>query len=294
LGIIGSFGARLAESEARRYSRQKPQSQPPGLGFSPGFFECQQGSVLDVFVAASTRSFVEKSFAEACFLLDDLGFDKLELHFSTVRDHLNLGKILREPDAFLTHFRDSTRLSPIAINVEEETPTEDLKGLSRLAKQLRIAQITIPAARLGTPFNSEVDRLRDCLKIGNQDGVRMSIQIKTGHLTEDPDTAVELCRAAPGLGLTLDPSYLLCGPLHREDVESLYPYAFHAHLRDSTPELLQIPMGLGQIDFSRLISNLERYKYQRALSVELIPELMPLDQRPIELRKIRMLLETLL
>lgn len=249
---------------------------------------------LDVFVAASTKSFIEKPFAEACFLLDDLGFDKLELHFSTDRDHLNLGRVLRDPDAFLTQFRDATRLTPIALSIDEEIPSDSLKSLSRLAKLLRVAQITIPAARLGTPFNSEVDRLRDCLKICNEDGVRVSIKIKIGHLTEDPDTAIELCRAAKGLGLTLDPSYLLCGPLHRDDVEALYPHTFHAHLRDSTPELLQVPMGLGQIDFSRLITQLERCQYNRALSVELIPELIPMDQRAIELRKIRMLLETLL
>ena len=247
-----------------------------------------------MFVAASTKSFIEKPFAEACFLLDDLGFDKLELHFSSDGEHLNLGKALREPEAFLTQFRDATRLTPIALCVDEEISTESLKSLSRLAKLLRVAQITLPAARLGTPFNSEVDRLRDCLKVGNEDGVRISIKTKIGHLTEDPDTAIELCRAAPGLGLTLDPSYLLCGPLHRDDVESLYPHTFHVHLRDSSPDALQVPMGLGQIDFSRLVTHLERVRYNRALSVELIPELIPVDQRAIELRKIRMLLETLL
>lgn len=247
-----------------------------------------------MFVAASTKSFIEKPFAEACFLLDDLGFDKLELHFSADREHLNLEKILREPEAFLTQFRDATRLTPIAICVDEEISNESLKLLSRLAKLLRVAQITLSAARLGTPFNSEVDRLRDCLKIGNEAGVRISIKTKTGHLTEDPDTAVELCRAAPGLGLTLDPSYLLCGPMRRDDVESLYPHTLHVHLRDSSPDALQVPMGLGQIDFSRLVTHLERVRYNRALSVELIPELIPLEQRAIELRKIRMLVETLL
>ena len=247
-----------------------------------------------MFVAASTRNFVEKPFAEACYILDDLGFDKIELWFDDKHDHLNYRQILKDPDSFVARFRDATRLSPIAISVDDEVPSDMLRGISKLAKQLRIAQITLPAAKLGTPFNSEVDRLRDCLKICSADGVRVSIKIQTGHLTEDPDTAVELCRAAPGVGLTLDPSYLLCGPRKTEDCEQVYPYVFHVHLRDSNPDAIQVPMGLGQIDFSRMVAQLERHKYVRALSVELIPDLMPIDQRHIELRKIRYLMETLL
>jgi sugar phosphate isomerase/epimerase len=66
------------------------------------------------------------------------------------------------------------------------------------------------------------------------------------------------------------------------------------HLRDTTPEQVQVRIGLGEIDYSRLISQLNRHKYARALSVDLFPELLPENQRPIELRKMRLLLESLL
>ncbi|MGQ0636109.1 MAG: sugar phosphate isomerase/epimerase family protein [Planctomycetaceae bacterium] len=247
-----------------------------------------------MFVAASTRCFSDKPFVEAAFLLDDLEYDKLELWLDEGSSHLKPSEVVADPEGFCTRYREWTRLSPVAICLESEVDPAWFALLTRAAKQLRVAQITISAARLGTPFNSEIDRLRELLKIASEDGVLLSIKTKTGHLTEDPHTAVELCQAAPGLGITLDPSYLLCGPHRGGNYDQVFPYVQHVHLRDSTPDQVQVPVGLGQIDYSRLISQLERVKYNRALSVEVLPELGDDQSRPIELRKIRLLLESLL
>ena len=209
-------------------------------------------------------------------------------------DHLRPSEVLRDPDRFCARYREVSRLVPVALCVENEISTSDFAILTRAAKQLRIAQITLPASKLGTPFNSEIDRLRDLLRIASQDGILVSIKTKTGHLTEDPHTAVELCQAARGLGLTLDPSYYVCGPHRGGNYDQVFPYVHHVHLRDTNPDQLQVPVGLGQTDYSRLISQLERVKYTRALSVEILPELCDLADRPIELRKMRLLLESLL
>jgi sugar phosphate isomerase/epimerase len=136
--------------------------------------------------------------------------------------------------------------------------------------------------------------LKEFLRIGSQDGIRISITTKSGQLTEDPRTAVELCQATPGLGLTLDPSYYICGPHREASYDQIFPYVYHMHLRDTTPEQIQVRIGLGEVDYSRIISQLNRYKYARALSVDLFPEMLPDNQRPIELRKMRLLLESLL
>jgi sugar phosphate isomerase/epimerase len=247
-----------------------------------------------VFVAASTRSFSDKSFAEAAFLLDDLEYDKIEIWMDEAQGHLKPSEVVRDPDGFCTRYREMTRLTPVAFCIDTDVRVQDFLILSRVAKQLRIAQITVPASKLGTPFNSEIDRLREFLQVASQDGVLVSIKTKTGHLTEDPDTAIELCQAVAGLGLTLDPSYYVCGPHRDANYDQVFPFVQHVHLRDTTPEQLQVPVGLGQMDYSRLISQLERVKYNRALSVEILPELTEPDARLIELRKMRLLLESLL
>lgn len=247
-----------------------------------------------MFVSASTRCFSDKPFAEACFLLDDLEYDKIELWMDESQEQLKPSTIVKDPEGFCIRYREATRLTPVAFCLDSDVDLPAFKVLTRVAKQLKVAQITIPSSRLGTPFNSEIDRLREFLAIGSQDGILVSIKTKTGHLTEDPDTAIELCQAAPGIGLTLDPSYYLCGP-HRGGVyDQVYPFVFHCHLRDTTPDQLQVPVGLGQIDYSRIISQLERVKYNRALSVEILPELGDPGARLIELRKVRLLLESLL
>ena len=247
-----------------------------------------------MFVAASTRCFSDKSFAEACFLLDDLEFDKVELWFDETSNQLKPSEVAADPDRFYARFRDTTRLTPAAFSLEQDVPLEMFRTLARLAKQFRITQITIPSSQLGTPFNAEIDRLRDYLLIGNAEGICISIKTKTGHLTEDPRTAVELCQAVPGLGLTLDPSYFVCGPNRDTGYDQVYPYVYHTHVRDTTFDQLQVPMGLGQIEYSRVVSQLRRVKYNRALSVEIYPELIDEASRLGEMRKIRLLLESLL
>jgi len=247
-----------------------------------------------VFVAASTRCFSDLGFWDACKQLIDLEYDKIEVWMSEESDHLKPSEVISNPDSFLLRYRDQTRLSPVAFCVATDLTPDQFVTLSRMAKQLRVTQITLEASPLGTPFNQEIDRLKELLKISNQDGIRLSITTKTGRLTEDPRTAVELCQATPGLGLSLDPSYYVCGPHRTMTFDPLYPYAYHVHLRDTTPDQFQVRIGLGEIDYSRLISQLERYQYNRALSVELLPELMDLSYRTIELRKMRLLLESLL
>jgi sugar phosphate isomerase/epimerase len=247
-----------------------------------------------VFVSASTRCFSDKSLEEACYLLDDLEFDKIELWMDDTQNQLKVSEVIRDPEGFCIRFREATRLTPVAFCLDSDIDPQAFQIITRVAKQLKVAQITLPASRLGTPFNSEIDRLREFLKVASQDGIRVSIKTKTGHLTEDPDTAIELCQAALGIGLTLDPSYYLCGPHRGGMYDQVYPYIYHTHLRDTTPDQIQVPVGLGQIDYSRIISQLERVKYSRALSVEILPELTDEAARLIELRKMRLLLESLL
>lgn len=247
-----------------------------------------------MFVAASTRCFSDLSFGDACQALTDLEYDKFEIWMSESGQHLKASDVVGNADRFVALLRDSSRLTPIAISLAEDVPQEVFEGLCKLGKIIKVAQITLPAAELGTPFNEEIDRLRKRLAAANVSGIRLSLKTETGRLTEDPRTAVEICQAIPGLGLTLDVSYYISGKFANQRYEQVYPYAYHTHLRDTTPSELQVPVGLGEIDYSKVIAQLRRCDYQRALSVEILPELLKGSDRALEMRKIRMLLETLL
>ncbi|GIT30060.1 MAG: hypothetical protein Ct9H300mP1_21060 [Planctomycetaceae bacterium] len=84
-------------------------------------------------------------------------------------------------------------------------------------------------------------------------------------------TAVELCQAVQGVGLSLDPSYYICGP-HKGSRRPGLPYVYHVYLRDTTPDQIQVQVGLGEVDYGRLISQLRRENYDRTLSVDFFPD----------------------
>lgn len=247
-----------------------------------------------MFVAATTRCFADKSFDEACYQISELEFDKFEIWLDDRTDHLKPTEVAADPERFYARLREKTRLTPVGLYIEHDLPLPVLTGLSKLAKMMRVTQITLPASPLGTPFNTEIDRLRSFVAVTSQDGIRLSIKTETGTLTEDPHTAVELCQSVRGLGLTLDASYYICGPNRGKSYDQVFPYTYHTHLRDTTPDQLQVPVGLGEIDYSRVIGMLRRHDYQRALSVDILPENMDLAARQLEMRKLRMLLDTLL
>ena len=247
-----------------------------------------------MFVAASSRSFSNLPFEDVCNLITDLEFDKIEIWLNESGDGLRPSVVAADPDKQFASYREITRLTPVALYLEHDIAPETFMGICKWAKMLRIAQITLPASPLGTPFNTEIDRLKRFLTIANADGVRISIKTQTGTLTEDPRTAVELCQSVNGVGLTFDPSYYIHQGHGQDSFDPMYPYVFHTHLRDSTASDLQVSVGLGNVDYNRIINQLRREKYARFLSVDLLPDHTSQTQLQLEMRKLRMLLETLL
>ncbi len=249
-----------------------------------------------MFIAASTRCLATEPFDSACAQLAELEYDKIEIWLDENSQHLKPSEVADDPEQFFARFRDKCRLSPVAFYLEHDVDAGTFTGLCKTSKLMRVTQLTIPASPLGTPFNTEIDRLRQFQRIASAEGVRLSIKTRTGDLTEDPHTAVELCQSVNGLGLTLDPSFYIAGPNKGKTFDQVYPYVYHVHLRDSTPEHVQVQVGLGEIDYSRLINQLARERYNRALSVDLLADQPgePPTNRPLEMRKLRMLLETLL
>lgn len=246
-----------------------------------------------MFVTASTRCFADVDFGEACHQITDLGFDKVELWFDQhSATALNPEEVAADPEQFFALYREKTRLTPVAFHLQHDVSDSTFAGLSKTAKLMRVAQITVPPSPLGTPFNTEIDRLRSLVSTANHDGVRVSIKTLAEHVTADPHTAVELCQAVKGLGLTLDPSYFIVGHSEPLTYDQVYPYVFHVHLRDTSAKEVQVPVGLGAIEYGTLILHLQRTEYSRALSVDLIPGKTKGDERLLEMRKLRMLLES--
>lgn len=232
-------------------------------------------------------------FWQALVLITDLEYDKVEFYLDE-HGSLKPSELARSPEDFYAQFREKSRLSPIAFTLAHEVEMAEFAVFCKLSKMMRITQINVPSSIVGTPFNSEIDRLKSLVKAALMEGVRVAIRTESGRLSGDAHTAVELCQAVGGLGLAFDPSYFLGEEKFEATLELLADHSSHIFLRDSTRERIQVQVGLGEVDYGRLISHLEKHRYDRALSVELLPDGMEKDQRTLELRKLRMLVDSLL
>jgi sugar phosphate isomerase/epimerase len=249
-----------------------------------------------VYVAASTGCFPELSFTEAIEVLGDLEFTTVEIELNDRTDQIPPRRIVEEFDEMLRIVRDTHRLDICSYNVKIDATGdvyyERFEKICDLAKATKVVTLTVPSAEHGSPFNQEVEHLQKLAEIGYSRGVRIGLKSQIGCLSEDPDTVKNLCDYVPGVGLTLDPSHYLCSTGKNKNYEKLLKYVFHVHLRDSKKDKLQVRVGQGEIDYSRLITQLQNAGYQQALSIEMTPE-ADLDMRQ-ELRKLRLLLDSLL
>ena len=76
----------------------------------------------------------------------------------------------------------------------------------------------------------------------------------------------------------------------------VFPYVQNVHLRDTgqAPGEFQVRVGQGQVDYARIVAMLQRYGYDRALTVAIIDRLENPFDREVEVRKLKLLLETLI
>jgi sugar phosphate isomerase/epimerase len=228
--------------------------------------------------------------------LVDLEYTNVEIALSEQGRQLRPSEVLADFERSLAACRETYRLTVCAYSAdiagEGEPYYEQFTACCKLAKATKVVLITVPAGEIGTPFNAEIERLRRLASIAQQEGIRVAVKTETGRITQDPDTAVVLCDNVKGLGITLDPSHYIFGPHGGGNYEQVLKHVCHVQLRDTTKDKLQVRVGQGLVEYGKLIAQLQKYGYQRALSVH-ITEMPEVDHFG-EMRKIRLLLESLL
>ena len=253
----------------------------------------QEGYSL--FVAASTSCIPDEPLVDIFDRLVDLEYTNTELVIGEQGTILP-SQIAERHDSIVQLRRSSRRIVPISIFFDVEPGDaeyfEKFTLACRLAKDCKIVVMTVHAAVPGTPFNEEIDRLRELVKIGVYHGVVIGIATEAGRITETPETVVSLCKHVSGLGVTLDPSHYIYNYPKPKDFESILPYIYHVRLRDTTQKNFQTRIGQGIVEFGRLVVQLNKVEYRRWLCVDIAP--LPGVDQFAELRKMRLLLESLL
>jgi sugar phosphate isomerase/epimerase len=249
-----------------------------------------------VFVAASSECFPSLSLDAVLERLVDLEYTNIEIAIHEAGGPLKPSAVLADLDAAIASCRETYRLTisaySVDIEAEDELYYQQFEACCRLAKATKVVTLVVPAAELGTPFNAEIERLQRLAAIASREGVLVGLKTQTGRITQDPETAVVLCDNVKGLGLTLDPSHYIYGPLAGGSYDQVMKYVYNVHLRDTTKDKLQVRVGQGLVEYGRLITQLSKVHYNRALTVHL-SEMDGVDHAA-EMRKMRLLLESLL
>jgi sugar phosphate isomerase/epimerase len=251
-----------------------------------------------VFVAASSRCFSQLTLDAALRQLVDLEYTAVEVMVHETGGHPGLtpSGVLADVEQAVTLCRQTHRLTVVALSLDIQAPEPEyyhqFAACCRLAKAIKVVTVTVRSGELGTPFNAEVERLRTFVSLASQEGVRVGLLTEVGRMTENPDTAVVMCDSVKGLGITLDPSHYIYGPHGGANYEHLMKHVYHVRLRDTTRDQLQVRVGQGEVEYGRLVNQLNKVHYDRALCVDIQP--MPEVDQPTEMRKMRLLLESLL
>ncbi|MGD0898797.1 MAG: sugar phosphate isomerase/epimerase [Thermoguttaceae bacterium] len=251
-----------------------------------------------MFVAATSRCFADLPLDSAMQRLVDLEYTCVEIVVHESGGHLKPSEVASDVETAVRACRHTHRLTPVAVSVDIDLPDSDPRyyqqfaACCKLAQAVKVVTITVRAAELGTPFNAEVERLRRLAATASLAGVRVGLLTEVGRMTQNPDTAVVLCDSVKQLGITLDPSHYVYGSPRSPSFEQVLKYVYHVRLRDTTKDQLQVRVGQGVIEYGKLIAQLSRFHYDRALCVDI--SAMPEVDQAAELRKMRLLLESLL
>ncbi|OAI41085.1 xylose isomerase [Planctomycetaceae bacterium SCGC AG-212-D15] len=253
-----------------------------------------------MFVACSTLCFAKHPLDRALRLMGELEFSKVDVAIREQGPHLKPSEVMADVSAAAHQIRIGPSLAAAAFSVEIDCPNDadyakQLQAICRLARTCSVAVIAIPASPVAFGQEREARRLGDLVKLASTEGAVLTVETRAGTLTETPEGAVELCERVPGLGLTLDPSHFIAGPHQGKNFDQVFPFVYHVHLRDTGrgPNQFQVRVGQGEVEYGRIINQLARYQYERALTVQIhdVPDAPFIMEQ--EVRKLKYLLESL-
>ena len=250
-----------------------------------------------MYVACSSLCFGRYPLAQALHTITELHFQKVDLALHEAGPHLKPSDVLAELNRVAQTLRKAN-VAYAAFHVEigdvrPEPYRDTLRAVCRLGRLLAVPLVNIPAAPRDSDFEAEVARLTTAERVARGEGVILTVETHSQRLTADPAMAAELCRRVPGLGLTLDPSHFLVGEFAGREFDEVYPYVRHVRLRDTARDKIQVKVGQGQLEYGKIIAQLGRERYERALSVDIHDAPEAGTPPEPEVRKLKYLLESM-
>lgn len=257
-----------------------------------------------MFVACSTLCYARLPFDQATRRIADLEFDRVELVFGADTEHHELKPswVAAHRDEALQVIRTTSAVTPSSFEIRFDSTDPDaqrqqFEALCWIAKAMMVGVVSIEPFAQGTAgLDAETRRAREFLAIASRYGVTLALTTSSASCLADPTAAVNFCKSIPGISLSLDPSHYINGPFQSASFDEVFPHVQNCRLRDTTrkPGGFQVKIGQGEVEYTRVVTQLQRFGYRRGLVVA-IEDLAESDfPTEVEVRKLKLVLESLL
>ncbi len=237
------------------------------------------------------------SHETALAVIADIGFAGVDLGFFGDVTHTKISQLLADAAGYARQVRN--RVTHAGLVVADLFLTPDAFDLAVMdpanpdpadqAAAQRIFDATVGLARdLGAPgitllpgvrhpgqtnaaaIGEAARNLRPRVEQAAAAGLRLSFEPHIGSIADNPERALELVHATPGLTITLDPSHLVFAGATLDELVPLLPHTGHLQLRPGGVGKMQTRVPDNEIDFDQLLSDLAACDYAGWVAAEYV------------------------
>lgn len=232
----------------------------------------------------------ERTLREGLQLVKGFGLTHVDIGVGGGNAHFDPIEVAENPAQFADEVRLETEHFSITPNecftlnfgAPMNTPDVDVRketrllfrGLCNFAKRAQCKSVlVIPGPiypELGASCSLDLAALAlvDLVSIAGEYNVQLNIEADYESCANTPEAAKELCERVTGLGLTLDYSHFIYQNISPQRIVILHPYTRHIHIRQATPGNIVTDVDDGIIDYTDVISQLEKSGYNGLYCIE--------------------------
>lgn len=115
-----------------------------------------------------------------------------------------------------------------------------------------------------------IDELTWRIEKARGSGIQIAVEPHVGSLVDTPENALELARAVPGLGLTVDFAHFTRAGIRDERILPLLERATHLHARCARKGRLQCSFKENTIGFDAILRKLAAHRFRGWIALEYV------------------------
>lgn len=231
-----------------------------------------------------TWAFNDLTLPEALGTIARMGFRYVDIGSGA---NFNAARAAERPQAVASDIKDDLAMFNLQLaDLYLMLPRISLDSEDKRQAEISLFKALMPFARvLGTPGitlspglahpaedveaqDRTIAALREMVKMGQDAGLRVSIEPHLDSMAPTPEAALKLMKDVPGLEITLDWAHMICQGARDKDVLALLPYVRHAQVRQAARRKLQTPFSKGSLNVDEVLAALADVNYEGVICVE--------------------------